>query len=81
VATSKTANAIPNRQRSASVFIPALNEEKNLEPTVVRLIEALTVTIEDFWAETHCGFGEFGGWDWDFPKRRRPLSSTVSSAH
>jgi NAD(P)-dependent dehydrogenase (short-subunit alcohol dehydrogenase family) len=48
VATSKTANAIPNRQRSASVFIPALNEEENLEPTVARLIEALTVTIEDY---------------------------------
>jgi cellulose synthase/poly-beta-1,6-N-acetylglucosamine synthase-like glycosyltransferase len=48
VATSKPDNGIPNWQRSISVFIPALNEEHNLEPTVARLIEALTVTVEDY---------------------------------
>jgi Glycosyl transferase family 2 len=48
VATRKTANAIQSWQRSVSVFIPALNEEENLEPTVARLIEALTVTVEDY---------------------------------
>jgi dolichol-phosphate mannosyltransferase len=48
VATSKPDNGIPNWQRSISVFIPALNEDRNLEPTVARLIEALTVTVEDY---------------------------------
>src|SRR5262249_55890042 len=48
VATSKPDNGILNWQRSISVFIPAFNEEKNLEPTVARLIEALTVTVEDY---------------------------------
>jgi NAD(P)-dependent dehydrogenase (short-subunit alcohol dehydrogenase family) len=48
VTTSKPDNGILNWQRSISVFIPALNEEKNLEPTVARLIEALTVTVEDY---------------------------------
>jgi NAD(P)-dependent dehydrogenase (short-subunit alcohol dehydrogenase family) len=48
VATSKPNNGLLNWQRSISVFIPALNEEKNLEPTVARLIEALTVTVEDY---------------------------------
>jgi NAD(P)-dependent dehydrogenase (short-subunit alcohol dehydrogenase family) len=47
-ATSKTATAVPTWQRSVSVFIPALNEEQNLKPTVARLIEALTVTVEDY---------------------------------
>ncbi len=35
-------------QRSLSVLIPALNEASNLEQTVVRLIEALTITVEDY---------------------------------
>jgi 3-oxoacyl-[acyl-carrier protein] reductase len=35
-------------QRSLSVLIPALNEARNLEQTVVRLIEALTITVEDY---------------------------------
>jgi cellulose synthase/poly-beta-1,6-N-acetylglucosamine synthase-like glycosyltransferase len=48
VATSKPDTGILSWQRSISVFIPALNEEKNLEPTVARLIEALTVTVEDY---------------------------------
>jgi NAD(P)-dependent dehydrogenase (short-subunit alcohol dehydrogenase family) len=48
VAISRPANAIPNWQRSVSVFIPALNEEENLKLTVTRLIEALTVTVEDY---------------------------------
>ncbi len=46
--TSKPDNGILNWQRSISVFVPVLNEEKNLEPTVTRLIEALTVTVEDY---------------------------------
>src|SRR6266516_2752091 len=48
MATSKPGTDILNWQRSISVFIPALNEEKNLKPTVARLIEALTVTVEDY---------------------------------
>jgi 3-oxoacyl-[acyl-carrier protein] reductase len=48
VATSKPDTGILSSQRSISIFIPALNEEKNLEPTVARLIEALTVTVEDY---------------------------------
>jgi NAD(P)-dependent dehydrogenase (short-subunit alcohol dehydrogenase family) len=48
MATSRIADAAPDWQRSISVFIPALNEEKNLKPTVARLIEALTVTVEDY---------------------------------
>jgi NAD(P)-dependent dehydrogenase (short-subunit alcohol dehydrogenase family) len=48
MATSKPDTDILNWQRSISVFIPALNEEKNLAPTVDRLIEALTVTVEDY---------------------------------
>lgn len=39
---------IPMLQRSISVFVPALNEEHTLAPTVERLIDALTITIEDF---------------------------------
>lgn len=48
MATSKPDNGVPNWQRSISVFIPALNEDRNLEPTVARLIEALAVTVEDY---------------------------------
>ena len=48
MATSKPDNGVLNWHRSISVFIPAFNEEKNLEPTVARLIEALTVTVEDY---------------------------------
>jgi NAD(P)-dependent dehydrogenase (short-subunit alcohol dehydrogenase family) len=48
VATSTTGNSILNWQRSVSVLVPALNEENNLKPTVARLIEALTVTVEDY---------------------------------
>ena len=48
MATSKPDTGILSWQRSISVFIPALNEEKNLEPMVARLIEALTVTVEDY---------------------------------
>jgi hypothetical protein len=48
VAKSRPDTGILSWQRSISVFIPALNEEKNLEPTVARLIEALTVTVEDY---------------------------------
>ncbi len=39
---------ISGGQRSISVLIPALNEVDNLEPTVNRLIEALTATVEDY---------------------------------
>jgi NAD(P)-dependent dehydrogenase (short-subunit alcohol dehydrogenase family) len=46
--TGKPGTDILNWQRSISVFIPVLNEEKNLEPTVARLIEALTVTVEEY---------------------------------
>jgi NAD(P)-dependent dehydrogenase (short-subunit alcohol dehydrogenase family) len=42
------ARAIPNWQRSVSVMVPALNEAENLKPTVVRLIDALTVTVDDY---------------------------------
>ncbi len=38
----------PLRARSLTVLLRALNEADNLEPTVRRLIEALTTTIEDF---------------------------------
>jgi NAD(P)-dependent dehydrogenase (short-subunit alcohol dehydrogenase family) len=48
VATRNSANLIPPWQRSVSIFIPALNEDENLKPTVARLIEALTVTVEDY---------------------------------
>src|SRR6266508_3275942 len=48
MAISMPGTDILNWQRSISVFIPALNEEKNLAPTVDRLIEALTVTVEDY---------------------------------
>ena len=48
MATNRIADAVPDWQRSISVFIPALNEENNLKPTVARLIEALTVTVEDY---------------------------------
>jgi NAD(P)-dependent dehydrogenase (short-subunit alcohol dehydrogenase family) len=41
-------SAIPYRQPSISLLVPVLNEVANLEPTIVRLIDALTVTIEDF---------------------------------
>ncbi len=43
-----TSHKIPMLQRSLSVLVPALNEENNLAPTVERLIDALTITIEDF---------------------------------
>jgi NAD(P)-dependent dehydrogenase (short-subunit alcohol dehydrogenase family) len=46
--TGKPGTDILNWQRSISVFIPVLNEEKKLEPTVARLIEALTVTVEEY---------------------------------
>lgn len=39
---------IATLQRSLSVLVPALNEENTLAPTVERLIDALTITIEDF---------------------------------
>ena len=45
---SETPLPILGMQRSLSVLIPALNEAKNLEQTVVRLIEALTITVEDY---------------------------------
>lgn len=35
-------------QRSLSVLIPVLNEQDNLEPTVTRLLDALTVTVDDY---------------------------------
>lgn len=38
--------ALPSR--SLSVLVPVLNEGANLAPTVERLIEALSITIEDF---------------------------------
>jgi NAD(P)-dependent dehydrogenase (short-subunit alcohol dehydrogenase family) len=46
--SSETPLPILGMQRSLSVLIPALNEAKNLEQTVVRLIEALTITVEDY---------------------------------
>ena len=39
---------LPTPQRSITVLVPALNEERTLAPTVKRLIDALTITIEDF---------------------------------
>lgn len=39
---------IPMPEHSISVLVPALNEEHTLAPTVERLIDALTITIEDF---------------------------------
>src|ERR1700682_410139 len=45
---TKSPKRVPIRARSISVLVPVLNEEENLEPTVRRLIEALTTTIEDF---------------------------------
>jgi dolichol-phosphate mannosyltransferase len=42
------ARRVPLRARSISVLVPVLNEAENLEPTVRRLIEALTTTIEDY---------------------------------
>src|ERR1700675_243415 len=44
----KTSKKVPLQERSISVLVPVLNEADNLEPTVNRLIEALTITIEDF---------------------------------
>src|SRR3974390_1775396 len=35
-------------QRSMTVLVPAFNEAPNLTPTIERLIDALTITIEDF---------------------------------
>lgn len=35
-------------QYSISVLVPVLNEESNLAPTVMRLIDALTITVEDY---------------------------------
>jgi NAD(P)-dependent dehydrogenase (short-subunit alcohol dehydrogenase family) len=40
--------SLPTPQRSITVLVPALDEEKTLAPTVKRLVEALTITIEDF---------------------------------
>lgn len=40
--------AITSWQRSVSVLVPVLNEVENVRPTIVRLIDALTVTVEDF---------------------------------
>jgi dolichol-phosphate mannosyltransferase len=45
---TKSPKRVPLRARSISVLVPVLDEEDNLEPTVRRLIEALTTTIEDF---------------------------------
>jgi dolichol-phosphate mannosyltransferase len=45
---TKSPKRVPLRARSISVLVPVLNEEDNLEPTVRRLIEALTTTIDDF---------------------------------
>jgi NAD(P)-dependent dehydrogenase (short-subunit alcohol dehydrogenase family) len=39
---------IATHQRSLTVLVPALNEESTLAPTVERLIDALTITIDDF---------------------------------
>ena len=39
---------VPLRTRSISVLVPVLNEADNLAPTVKRLIDALTTTIEDY---------------------------------
>ncbi|MDP3561067.1 MAG: SDR family NAD(P)-dependent oxidoreductase [Legionellaceae bacterium] len=36
------------RERSISVLLPALNEEKNLKPTVERLQQALNVTMDQY---------------------------------
>src|SRR5436309_9769612 len=33
---------------SISVLVPAFNEEANLEPTVQRLVRALSITVEEF---------------------------------
>lgn len=35
-------------EQSVSVLVPALNEEGNLEPTLERLIKALSITAEDY---------------------------------
>ena len=35
-------------QRSMTLLVPAFNEATNLAPTIERLIDALTITIEDF---------------------------------
>jgi NAD(P)-dependent dehydrogenase (short-subunit alcohol dehydrogenase family) len=45
---TKSPKRVPLRARSISVLVPVLNEAENLEPTVKRLIEALTTTIEDY---------------------------------
>jgi NAD(P)-dependent dehydrogenase (short-subunit alcohol dehydrogenase family) len=45
---SQQETPISGWQRSLSVFVPVLNEVDNLEPTVGRLVEALTVSVEDF---------------------------------
>jgi dolichol-phosphate mannosyltransferase len=45
---TKSPKRVPLRTRSISVLVPALNEAENLAPTVRRLIEALTTTIEDY---------------------------------
>ena len=34
--------------RTLSVLVPVLNEERNIRPTVQRLIEALSITIEEY---------------------------------
>lgn len=35
-------------EQSVSVLVPCLNEESNLEPTLERLLKALSITAEDF---------------------------------
>lgn len=34
--------------RSIAILVPALNEEKNIEPTIERIIDALSITVEDY---------------------------------
>lgn len=45
---SSPSQAIPNWHRSISVLVPVLNEGGNLIGTVTRLVDALTVTVEDY---------------------------------
>ena len=46
IAMSK--QSLSTLRRSITVLVPALDEEKSLAPTVKRLIDALTITIEEF---------------------------------
>jgi NAD(P)-dependent dehydrogenase (short-subunit alcohol dehydrogenase family) len=45
---NRSSQTIPNWQRSVSVLVPVLNEGINLTGTIARLIDALTVTVEDY---------------------------------